>query len=180
MNRDEALDLIKSKIKDDKLIKHMLAVEACMLNLAEYFGKDKEKWTLAGLLHDIDYEDTKDNPEEHGLRGIEYLKSFDITDDILQAIKVHVGHDVAKNKMETSLLASDALSGLIVACALVHPEGLSGLSTEFIMKKFKEKQFARGADRENIKKCERMNLTINEFISICLSGMKSIANDLSL
>lgn len=180
MNHDEALDLVKSKIKDDKLIKHMLAVEACMVHLSEYFGEDKGKWTLAGLLHDIDYEDTKDNPEEHGLQGSEYLKSFDISDDILRAIRVHVGHEEAETNMEFSLLASDALSGLIVASALVHPEGLSGLSVDFVMRKFKEKQFARGADRENIKKCERMNLSLEEFINICLSGMKYIADDLSL
>ena len=180
MNRDEALDLVKSKIKDDKLIKHMLAVEACMVHLAKHFGENEEKWTLTGLLHDIDYEDTKDNPEEHGLRGVEYLKSFDIPDEILQAIKVHVGHEEAETNMEFSLLASDALSGLIVASALVHPEGLSGLSVDFVMRKFKEKQFARGADRENIKKCERMNLSLEEFINICLSGMKYIADDLSL
>ena len=180
MNRDEALDLVKSKIKDDKLIKHMLAVEACMVHLAEHFGENEEKWTLTGLLHDIDYEDTKDNPEEHGLRGVEYLKSFDIPDEILQAIKVHVGYEEAETNMEFSLLASDALSGLIVASALVHPEGLSGLSVDFVMRKFKEKQFARGADRENIKKCERINLSLEEFINICLSGMKYIADDLSL
>ncbi len=180
MNRKEALCLIESKIKDDKLIKHMLAVESCMKELALHFSEDKEKWTLSGLLHDIDYEETKDNPKEHGLQGVEYLKKFDISPDILQAIKVHAGHDEAKNNLEISLLASDALSGLIVASALVNPEGLSGLSTDFIMKKFKEKQFARGADRENIKQCEKMNLSLNDFISICLSGMKSIADDLSL
>ncbi len=180
MNRDEALDLIKKKVKDDKLIKHMLAVEACMGSLALHFGENKEKWTLAGLLHDIDYEDTKDNPEEHGLHSIEYLKSFDIPEDILHAIKAHAGHEEAKTKMDISLLASDALSGLIVASALVHPEGLSGLSVDFILRKFKEKQFARGAERENIRKCEMMNLPLEEFISICLSGMKSIADDLSL
>ena len=151
-----------------------------MRELAQHFNEDEEKWILSGLLHDIDYEETKDNPEEHGLRGVEFLKKFNISPDILQAIKVHVGHDEAKNNMEISLLASDALSGLIVASALVNPEGLSGLSTDFVMKKFKEKQFARGADRENIKKCEKMNLSLKDFISICLSGMKSIADDLSL
>lgn len=180
MNRKEALCLIKSQIKDDKLIKHMLAVESCMKELAPHFGEDEEKWILSGLLHDIDYEETKDNPKEHGLKGVEFLKKYDIAPDILQAIKVHAGHGEAKNNMEISLLASDALSGLIVASALVHPEGLSGLSTDFVMKKFKEKQFARGADRENIRQCEKMNLSLKDFISICLSGMKSIADDLSL
>lgn len=180
MNRNEALQLLKSRLKDNRLIKHSLAVEACMKNLAEHFDEDKEKWALAGLLHDIDYEETKDTPEKHGLVGAEYLKDFDISDDIIQAVKVHAGHGETETRMEISLLTSDALSGLIVACALVHPEGLTAMSPDFVLKKFKEKNFARGANRKTIKDAEKLNLSLDEFVSICLDGMKSIANDLSL
>jgi len=180
VNHDEALELLKSRVKDDKLIKHMLAVEACMKNLALHFGEDKEKWILAGILHDIDYEETKNNPEKHGLKGAEYLKNFNVPEDILRAIRAHAGHEEAKTKMEISLIASDALSGLIVASALVHPDGLIGTSLDFVLRKFKEKQFAKGAARETIKQCEKMDITLEEFVSICLSGMQRIAGDLSL
>ncbi len=181
MNHVEALELVKSKVNDDKLVKHMLAVESCMKSLAKHLGEDEEKWGLAGILHDIDYEKTKNNPEEHGLEGAIFLKEFDIPEDILNAIKVHAGHGEPETKMDMALLASDALSGLIVASALVHPGGLRGIDVDFVMRKFKEKQFARGADREIIKsQCEKMNLELEEFVSVCLSGMQKIADVLAL
>ena len=88
MDRDEALQLVKEKIKTKNLIKHCLAVEACMRALAEKFGEDQEKWGLAGLLHDIDYEETKDNPEKHSLVGAGILEELALIKKSLKQLKL--------------------------------------------------------------------------------------------
>jgi putative nucleotidyltransferase with HDIG domain len=180
MDRNEALEIIKTKISNDRMLKHLFAVEACMEELAGKFEEDKKKWGLAGLLHDIDYEETKGNPREHGIKGAEYLKDYGIAGDVLYSIKVHAGNAEPKSKMDIALLVTDAVSGLIVASALVHKEGLRRVDADFILKRFKEKRFAAGADRESIKRCEEMGLSLEEFISVCISGMQKITDVLAL
>lgn len=180
MDRNRALEIIKTKVSDDRMVKHSFAVAACMEALADRFNEDKEKWELAGLFHDIDYEETIDKPYEHGMKGAEYLESFGVSPDILYAIKVHAGNAEPESNMDIALLASDAVSGLIVASALVNKEGIEGVDTDFILKRFKEKRFAAGANRESIKKCEEIGLKLDEFISICIKGMKNAADVLGL
>lgn len=180
MDREKALEIVRSKIGNENLIKHMLAVEACMKSLADHFGKDSEKWGLTGILHDVDYEDTQDNPEKHGIEGAKFLENYDLEEDILHAIRTHAGHEEPESKMDFALLTSDALSGLIVAGALVNPEGLRGVDTDFILRRFDENSFARGADRDTIRMCSEMGLELDEFISICLDGMKQITDVLGL
>lgn len=180
MDRNEALEIVKTKMSNDRMIKHLFAVSSCMEALADKFKEDKDKWGLAGLFHDIDYEETKNRPLEHGIKGAEYLESFGVSPDILYAIKVHAGNAEPKSKMDIALLASDALSGLIVASALINQEGLKGVDTEFVLKRFKEKRFAAGADRDSIGKCKEIGLSLREFISICIEGMKSMADVLDI
>lgn len=180
MKRSNALEILKNKIHNDKMLKHSYAVSACMEALAEEFEEDKEKWWLAGFFHDIDYEETKDKPEEHGVKGAEFLENLGVSSDILYAIKAHAGNAEPESRMDIALLASDAVSGLIVASALVCKEGLSGVDTKFVLKRFKEKRFAAGANRESIKKCEEIGLSLDEFVSICIRGMKNATDVLDL
>jgi putative nucleotidyltransferase with HDIG domain len=180
MDREQALEVVKTKIHNERMLKHLFAVESCMEELAQEFNEDKKKWGLAGLLHDIDYEETKDEPREHGIKGAEYLKDYGVPEDILYSIKVHAGNAGPKSKLDIALLVADAVSGLIVASALVHKDGLKGVDTDFILKRFKEKRFAAGADRNSIKRCEEMGLSLEEFISICISGMKKITDVLGI
>ncbi|HOJ92161.1 MAG TPA: HDIG domain-containing protein [Dictyoglomaceae bacterium] len=183
MNREEALNKVNSHVKNKNLIKHMLATEAIMRALAKKFNEDEEKWGITGLLHDVDYELTEKEPEKHGLIAEELLKDSDLPKDIIDAIK---GHNELNGSQRETLLAKalyvvDPLTGLIVAGALVHPEKkLAPLDVNFILKRFKEKSFARGANREQIKKCEEIGLSLEEFIDIGLQVMKSIAEDLEL
>ncbi|MEJ2568818.1 MAG: HDIG domain-containing protein, partial [candidate division WOR-3 bacterium] len=135
---------------------------------------------LAGLFHDIDYEETKNKPEKHGIRGAEYLKKFGVPEDVLHAIKVHAGNAESKNEMDIALLVSDAVSGLIVASALVNKEGLKGIDVDFVLKRFKEKRFAAGASRESIRRCEEIGLKLDEFISICIEGVRNASDILGL
>ena len=180
MERSEAIKILNEKIKNKNLIKHSLAVESCMKKLAEKFGQDKEKWAIAGLLHDLDYEETKDNFQMHGKRTAEILKDK-LPEDVLEAIVAHPGHIERKTLLSKALYCVDPLTGLIVASALITREKkLSSIDTDFVLNRFKEKRFAAGANREQIKECEELGLSLDDFISICLEAMKEISDELGL
>ena len=184
MKREEALKFLKENIKNQNLIKHSLAVEAAMESLAEYFGEDKEKWGICGLLHDIDYEKTKGNPNLHSKIGAEMLKNLGFEEEICDAVLTHnEAHKILpETKMAKALYCVDPLTGLIVAATLVLPsKKISDLKVENVLKRFKEKSFARGANREIIKKCqEYLGLSLEKFVEIVLSAMQKISDDLGL
>lgn len=181
MERAEALKLVQERVKTKNLVKHMLAVEAGMRALAQRLGGDRERWALAGLLHDLDYEETKDRPDLHGKRTVEILRSLGFADEeLLSAILAHAGHKEPEKPMEIGLTAVDPLTGLIVAAALVHPERLSGLTAQNVLNRYKEKSFARSASRENIALCQKLGLDLPAFAELVLSAMKGIAQELGL
>ncbi len=123
MNREEAFKLVNGKIQNQNLIKHCLATEVCMMALAEHFGEDKEKWGLTGLLHDIDYEETKNDPDKHSIVGAEMLEKLGLDKEIVEAVKTHnEAHGIApETKMAKAIFCVDPLTGLIVASTLVLP-----------------------------------------------------------
>lgn len=181
MKREEALSLIKSKVKNVNLIKHMLATEAVMEVLAKNLGEDENLWGLAGLLHDVDYDQTVDEPDRHGLLGAEWLGELGVDIRIIQAVKSHPGHIPPQSKMDWALYAVDPLTGLIVASALMHPSRrLRDMDKGFVLKRFKEKRFAAGANREQIKQCEKLGLSLNEFVDIALRAMREVADEIGL
>ncbi|PIZ56467.1 phosphohydrolase [bacterium (Candidatus Torokbacteria) CG_4_10_14_0_2_um_filter_35_8] len=183
MNREQALKLIKQKIKNKNLIKHMLAVEACLRDLAKYLGEDVEAWGLSGLLHDLDYEETVDNPKKHGVLSGKELKKLGISDEIIHAVKAHNEATGTKrvSKLDKAIYTVDPVTGLIVACALVMPDKkLASLSVESIMKKYKSKNFAAGANREIIASCKEFGMELEEFIESCLKSMQGISEELEL
>jgi len=184
VKREEAIKLLEEHIQTPNLIKHSLAVGAIMKALAEKFGEDQEKWEICGLLHDIDYEKTKDNPNEHSLLGAKMLKDLDFDEEIVEAVKAHneVHQIEPKSLMAKALYVCDPLSGLIVAATLVLPsKKLKDLTAQNVLNRFKEKSFARGANREIIKKCEEyLSLSLEEFIEIALKAMQGISEELGL
>ncbi|MFW6034803.1 MAG: HDIG domain-containing metalloprotein [Halothermotrichaceae bacterium] len=183
MKREEAYNLVQENIKQKNLVKHCLAVEAVMRRLAEYFDKNVDKWRLAGLLHDIDYEETADDPERHSLLGAEILADKGIDEDIIYAVKVHNGiHGFPrKSLMDKALYASDPLTGLIVASALIHPDKkLNSLDSQFVLNRYGESSFAKGADRDVIASCKDMELELEEFIGLALEAMQGISDELGL
>lgn len=183
MKREDAVSLIEKNIKTKNLIKHFLAVEAIMGALAQHFNEDEEKWKLAGLLHDIDYEETKEQPERHSLVGAEMLEKEDVPDDVIYAIKCHnhVHGLERKTSMDKALFATDPVSGLIVAGALIRPEKrLYVLDVDFLVNRFHEKSFARGASRERIAACSDLDLSLEEFLNLSLEAMKGIHKELGL
>ena len=181
MDRKQAYDLAKSKFSNKNLFKHVLAVEAVMRGLAEHFGEDKEKWGLAGLLHDLDYEQTMNNPDRHTLITEDMLKDYQLDPEIIEAIKCHNDKAPRNKLIGKAIYAADPVTGLIVAAALMHPDKkLKSIDVDFIMRRFKEKRFAAGANREQIKTCEDFGLSLEEFLGIALKSMQGIDEELGL
>lgn len=183
MQREEALSLVKEQVKNKNLIKHMLAVEAVMARLAEYLEEDKELWGMTGLLHDLDYDKTADDPMQHGLLGAEMLKERGFPLEMVQAVKAHnEALAVERNSlMDKALYAADPVTGLLVAAALIHPEKkLSAIDVDFVLKRFKEKSFARGAGREQIQSCSDLGLNLEQFLGLSLEAMQDSSKELGL
>ncbi|MGI6567017.1 MAG: HDIG domain-containing protein [Firmicutes bacterium] len=181
MEREAALALVKKHVKTRNLVKHMLAAEAIMRRLARHLGEDEELWGLAGLLHDVDYEETMDDPERHAVVGAGLLESLDVDPAIVQAVLAHADKGPRVSLMDKALYAVDPLTGLLVAAALVHPDRkLNSIDTEFVLNRFREKSFARGADREIIKTCSEIGLELEEFISLGLEAVQGISRELGL
>lgn len=189
MTREEAYKTLTEFIKNPNLIKHHLACEATMKALYKRLNKnqnqeDEEKWGLVGLLHDADYELTKDTPEKHAI-VLEEKIGDKLPKDVMHAIQSHNWKRNGvepKNLMDWSIYCCDELTGLIVAAALVHPDKkLAPLNADFIMNRFTENSFARGADREMIKMCdEKLEIPLNEFVKLTLSAMQNISSDIGL
>lgn len=183
MKREEALKLVKKHVKNKNLIKHMLATEFVLEGLAEHLGEDKEKWGLAGLLHDIDYDQTLDEPQKHSLVGGKILEDHGVDSEIVYAVKAHneVHGLERKTALDKALYSSDPLTGLIVASALIHPQKkLNSIDTQFVINRFGEKHFARGANREQIASCTDFGITLEEFIDVGLKAMQQKHEELGL
>ncbi|MEM3640686.1 MAG: HDIG domain-containing protein [Candidatus Bathyarchaeia archaeon] len=183
LNRDEALNIVKDHVSKRNIIYHMLAVEAIMQALAKHFGEDEQLWSLLGLLHDVDYEKTEATPEKHSLLTEEILKGK-VSSEVVKAIKTHnfkYTGVMPQTRMEKALIAADAVSGLLVACALVMPsKKLADVKVETVLKKFKDRDFARGAERERILLCEEIGLPREKFLEIALNGLKKVAPQIGL
>lgn len=180
MRRDEAYQILLEKIKNKNLLKHMLAVEAIMRELANYFGEDEEKWGLCGLLHDFDYEETLDNFQDHG-KVTEVRFKKELPEDILYGIRAHTGLVDRKSLMDKAIYCADPVSGFIVATALVLPsKKLADVKIENLLNRFKEKHFAKGANREQIMACKELGLELESFLEIALKAMRKISSELGL
>jgi len=184
LTREEALNLVKKNVTERNFVYHMLAVEAIMRSLAKHFGEDENLWGLTGLLHDIDYGKTEGTPEKHALLAEEILKEFVVPKEVIRAIKAHnykYTQTKPETRMEKALIACDAISGLLVACALVMPsKKLADVRVETVTKKFNAKDFARGVDRNRILFCEEVGIPREKFFEIALSGLKNVSAEIGL
>lgn len=184
MTRKESFLLLTKYLKEKNLVKHSLACEAAMMAFADYFKENKEEWGFAGLLHDIDYEMTKDNPQKHSLTGAEILKQHRLPEEVIESVKTHneIHLLVPQSKMAKTLYCLDPLTGLIVAATLVLPsKKIKEITVANVLNRFGEKAFARGVKREQIALCESLlGISLESFIEITLKAMQDIADDLSL
>lgn len=179
MTREEAWKLVCEKVQNKNLQKHMLATEAVLCALARHLNEDSELWSLTGLLHDLDVEET--TPETHTLVTSKILEEKGLPAELIHAIKAHNQKVPIESKLDRALLATDSLTGLIVACALIHPtKKLNSIDTQFVLRRFGEKRFAAGARREDIQSCTELGLSLEQFIDLALNAMKQISEELGL
>ncbi|HEY92067.1 MAG TPA: HDIG domain-containing protein [Dehalococcoidia bacterium] len=183
MDREEALDSIYANVENENLIKHMLATEAVMRAMAVQLGEDKEAWGLAGLLHDIDVELTEGDMSTHSKLGADLVREMGVGEEIVHAILCHnEAHGVPlESKMDKALFCVDPLTGLITAAALILPDkALASLKVKSVRKRFKEKSFAAGANREQIATCSDLGIELDDLIELGVSAMQGIAPSLGL
>lgn len=184
MTRDHAVALMEKYVQSVNIRKHLLATEALMRALARRFGEDENRWGIAGLLHDLDWDETKSTPEVHGLKSYEYLTNEDLDEEMRHAIKIHnfmIGVE-PKTLLEKALFSTEMMTGIVVAAALVQPsKKLADVKVESLMKKYKDKGFAAGARRDIIDTVEpNLGLTVEELAEICLQAMQEIHEALGL
>jgi len=179
-NRDEILDSIHGNVQDKNMIKHMLATEAIMRALAKKLREDEDEWGITGLIHDIDMELVEGDMSSHSKLSADIAHELGASETMAHAILCHnEAHGVPREtKLDKALFCADPLSGLITAAALVRPDKLSGLTTKSVMKRFREKSFAAGVNREQVAQCQEIGLELEEFISLGIEAMKGIASQL--
>ncbi len=184
MDRAQALNLLKEHITNQNLIRHNVAVGFIMKALAEKFGQNPEDWELAGMLHDLDWEKTKDDFHNHTKVSKEILEQTDLKPEIINAIYVHNWvHEIKpETLLEKALYCVEELSGIITAAALVQPDKkLASVTTDSVLKKFKQKSFAAGVNREIVLLCkDYINLELPELAEVSLTAMKQHAEEIGL
>ncbi|MGI5919708.1 MAG: HDIG domain-containing metalloprotein [Christensenellales bacterium] len=182
-SREEAMEILKTHVKADHLIRHALTVEAVMRYFAELYGEDVEKWGIIGLLHDIDFEKY---PEQHCQKVREMLSPYGFPEEYMRAIESH-GYGIVSDvepteRMEKVLFATDELTGLIAATALMRPSrSILDLEVSSVKKKWKQKGFAAGVDREVVKKgAEMLGIDLDELIGHTIKGMRTVAEEIGM
>jgi len=184
MNRNDALNIINQYVKNQSLVRHMLAVESAMAAYAKHYGEDEEKWRVAGLLHDFDWE-IHPTAEEHPSKGEPILREFGVEEEIIRAIQSHAPRTgvTRDSLMEKALFACDEITGLITTTALVRPsKKIADVEVKSIKKKWKDKAFAAGVNRQEVEAGAR-ELGVDlwgEHIPRVLEAMQGIAEDLGL
>lgn len=185
MTREEAHTLLHSYVKNERTIAHCIASEAVMRALAMHLDEDQEKWGLAGLLHDLDVELTRDNMEKHAMETATILAGFGLPADTLEAVMLHNEGGMHGRKRSTTfqhaLAAAETITGLIMATALVYPDKkLNSVKPKSIVKRMKEKAFAASVSRETIMECEKIGIALPLFAEISLEAMKGVAEEIGL
>lgn len=176
--------MLNSHMKADNLVKHCLATEAVMRALAERLDEPADLWGIVGLLHDLDYEETADNPSEHGLKTAEILAESDLSPEVITAIKAHNAEALGverKSKLDFALTCAESITGLVVATALVYPDKrLASVKPNSILKRIKQKDFARRVNRDQIRLCEKIGVPLADFAKLSLRAMQGVSDELGL
>lgn len=180
LDKEASLELVRKFVTKENNIKHMIAVGAIMRTVAARLGEDANKWEVVGILHDIDYE-VCNGPADHTIKAKDLLKDV-IDAEIIEAIMAHNFENTnipIDSRLKIGLVACDATSGLVLACALFMPsKKMADVKQESLVKKFRSKDFAKGVSRERIARCAELGLSLDEFLALTLSGMNSVSGEL--
>jgi uncharacterized protein len=185
MNREKALELLRTHVKNENMIKHCLASEAVLRALAARLGADQELWGLAGLLHDIDVEITAGEMKRHTHEAARILAGQGLPAELIEAVELHneAAHEGRRRAevFQKALAAGETITGLITATALVYPDRkLASVKPASVIKRMKDKRFAASVDRSIILECGALGLDLEEFTALALGAMQGIAGDLGL
>jgi uncharacterized protein len=183
VEREQLVALLQQRVTSDHLRRHMLATEAVMRGLAERLGEDAQVWGLAGLGHDLDSEQTEQDVTRHGAEAADVLRGLGLPEEAAHAVAAHnaaTGVE-ASTTFDIALLASDQLSGLITAAALIRPDKqLANVTLKSLRKRYREGAFSRGVDRAAIARCTELGLELDEFLAVGLEAMQGVADQLGL
>lgn len=183
MDREQALTLVRERIPATNLVNHCVATEIIMEALARHFelsADGVERWAMVGLLHDLDYAETGEDFERHGVVTAQLLAD-ELDEEQLHAILAHADKAPRESLMDKALYAADPTTGFIVAAALVRPDkSLAAVEVRSLLKRWKEKAFARGASREQMAVCEEIGLSREEFLSLALGALQQRAGEIGL
>jgi putative nucleotidyltransferase with HDIG domain len=185
MQREQALELLRTHVKNENLVRHCLASEAVMRALAARLGGDPELWGLAGLLHDLDVELTAGDASRHTHEAARILGEHGLPAELIEAVKLHneAAHAGRRraDQFQKALAAGETVTGMITATALVYPDRkLASVKVSSVTKRMKDKRFAAAVDRGIIMECEQLGLKLEEFVELSLGAMRSIAGELGL
>jgi putative nucleotidyltransferase with HDIG domain len=188
LTREQALELVKKYNSHEQDLIHYLESEAVMRELAKKLGEDEEYWGMLGLIHDIDWGITKEDTKTHLTKAPEILKEAGFDQEFIDVVLSHgCGFDVAGlkdkkrgGKIQHALAASETITGLIHAYALMRGGRVSDMEVKGLKKKFKDKTFARAINREIIRECEEFGLTPSEFFEVAINGIKNIKEEVGL
>lgn len=186
MNTSQAIELLEKYTQNANLRRHCLAVGVTMRALAQKLGGDPDEWEVLGIIHDSDWEETKDDISRHTKLTISRLEELNYSGPLIHALKSHNNKHTLlgeiENTMEWALECCDELTGFIVACTLVSPtKKIKDLTVESVLKKFPQKSFAAAVDRNQISQCvEKLNIPLPEFVGITLTAMQSISDQIGL
>ena len=183
LSRDQAWDLFCSWTESESLRRHVLAVEAAMRAYAGRFGEDEEQWGLVGMLHDLDYERYPDLETGHPRMALEEFERLGFSPEFVRAVASHADAlEVSRDsRLEKTLFAVDELSGFVMACAFVRPEGIHGMTPKSVKKKMKTPAFAAAVNREELRSgAEELAVDFDEHVAFVIAALESRADELGL
>jgi len=181
MDIDEARRLAREKTEKDTTYRHLVSVEGVMRRLGRHFGEDESTWALTGLFHDLDQDQTADDPNRHAYLAAEWLREAGLDEDVVNGVLAHAHPEFQRDRMSKGVVAADAVAGLLVAAALVRPERSAGMKVSSVKKKLREKAFAPGVNREEIAQAEsHLGLSLDEFIGLGIEGLQEVAPEIGL
>ena len=181
MEITDARALARAKTDKDTTYRHLVSVEGVMRRLGRRFQEDEHTWALTGLFHDLDQDQTADDPERHARLAAEWLAEANVDPVVINGVLAHAHPEFQTDRMSRGIVAADAVAGLLVAGAQVRPEKSQGMKVSSIKKKLKEKAFAPGVNREEIAQAEpNLGLSLDEFIALGIEGLQEVAPEIGL
>jgi uncharacterized protein len=181
METEAARALARERTEKDTTYRHLVSVEGVMRRLGRRFGEDEERWALTGLFHDLDQDQTAEDPDRHAYLAADWLRQAGVDEAVVNGVLAHAHPEYQSDRMSNAVVAADAVAGLLVAAALVRPDKATGMKVSSVRKKLKDKAFAPGVNREEIAEAEtKLGLSLEEFIGLGIEGLQEVAPEIGL